>query len=167
MATNPCPRCGGPIETRVSTNDTPYRYTISGLNNVLLIGVAVNACPKCGLEAPTIPKAGELHRLIVDGLLSREARLSGEEVRFLRKQAGFSAKKFAALLGISAEHLSRFENGDRVSESVDRLARAIVAVAVDSNAGRDLLLEFAEALGAFGAAPRFEFVGGRSWRLAA
>jgi transcriptional regulator with XRE-family HTH domain len=74
--------------------------------------------------------------------------LSGAELRFLRKNAGFSAQKFDALLVVDPAHLSRVENGKqkRLGASTDRLARLIVvAAARGGDRIRELLLKEAEA----------------------
>jgi transcriptional regulator with XRE-family HTH domain len=84
-------------------------------------------------------------------LASKDALLSGEEIRFLRKSAGFKAGTFAEHIGISPEHLSRVENGktDKLGEAADKLARAICLAQIDaqnSDAIRELLLKRAAHL---------------------
>jgi putative zinc finger/helix-turn-helix YgiT family protein len=143
-----CEKCQIEMEGRKATVQHPYAYDLSGLRNIFLAGILVRVCPRCHAEVPVIPRIAELHRVIARALVSKPALLNGEEIRFLRKQAGFPAQKFAALLGVSPEHLSRFENGHylSLSKSADRLARAIATVANDGETARDVLLKIANEL---------------------
>ena len=161
-----CEICGGPVSARTATVRKPYHYKLSGLNRVFLIGIEVEACGGCGMESPSIPKLGELHRIIAHYLINKMDRLAGEELRFLRKLPGIPAKKFAELLRITPEHLSGAENGRRpLSQSVDKLARAIVAEAIRSDETRSILLEFPTEIGEKLAQLRFAY--DRKWTKAA
>lgn len=68
--------------------------------------------------------------LLKEAALARalcDRKLSGDEIKFLRKAINLKALELADLLGISAEHLSRCENGDRVlSNSAEKLFRVII-----------------------------------------
>ncbi|GAA0473280.1 hypothetical protein GCM10009096_13230 [Parasphingorhabdus litoris] len=56
-----------------------------------------------------------------------ERKLSGTDVRFLRKHLGMRSKELAEHLDISPEHLSRCENGDKVlSSNSEKLLRLLV-----------------------------------------
>jgi putative transcriptional regulator len=125
-----------------ATIDSPYRYDLTGLKNVFLAGIAVYGCAKCRTEVPIIRRAGELHRVIARLLLNKPALLTGDEIRFLRKNAGISAKDFAAQLQTSAEHLSRVENGHYPSlgPTADKFARLLIMAASDKQDIRALLL---------------------------
>jgi len=161
-----CEVCGGPVSIRKATTKKPYHYKLSGLKRVFLIGIDVEACRACGMESPSIPKPGELHRVIVHYLISKVDRLAGDELRFLRKLPGFPAKKFAELLRITPEHLSGAENERRpLSQSVDKLARAIVAEAMKSKETRSILLQFPTEIGERLAQLRFAY--DRKWTRAA
>ena len=137
-----CDLCGGRIREEKATLESPYPYRVSGLKSVLLAGITVRRCRKCGADSPIIPRIAALHQRIAESLLRRESLLSGEEIRFLRKLAGFSAARFAALLSVSPSHLSRVENGRYAgfSETTERLGRAIVAVTLGRPAVRNLLI---------------------------
>ena len=68
-------------------------------------------------------------------------------MRYLRRQAGLDAKRLATLMGITAEHLSRIENGRTPpSETLDRLSRAIIAAAIGSRAARGIIVDHARPL---------------------
>jgi putative transcriptional regulator len=136
------------MKERKTTTQVPYQYDLSGLSNVYLVGITVRTCPNCKAETPVIPRIAELHRILAHALVHKPAPLTGKEVRFLRKQEGFPAQKFAALLAITPEHLSRFENGHTptLGASTDRLARAIATIVKDGEAAREILLQMAEDL---------------------
>ena len=137
-----CDLCGGRMREVKATLESPYPYRMSGLKSVLLVGITVRRCRKCGADSPIIPRMGALHQRIAESLLQRESLLRGDELRFLRKLAGFAATRFAALLSVSPSHLSRVENGRHAgfSETTERLARAIVAVTLGRPAVRNVLI---------------------------
>lgn len=59
-------------------------------------------------------------------LLGKEAPLTGDELRFLRKRIGKSSKDFAQLIGKTSEQYSRIENGAVLTASNDKLVRLMV-----------------------------------------
>ena len=96
-----CTRCGDDDVEMVdwlATIKQPYRYSFSGVSNVFLSGIRVYNCPQCNTELPLIPKIEELHDLIARQIAQKPTPLTGEEIKFLRKNAGFPAAKFATLL---------------------------------------------------------------------
>jgi putative zinc finger/helix-turn-helix YgiT family protein len=104
-----------------------YRYKESGLRNVILSGVELIRCPKCGAEDPVIPRMNELHRALALAVASQPFRLQGEDVRYLRKYLGMTQDKFAELLHIHKSNLSKWENNeDKIGEQSDRLIRTVV-----------------------------------------
>lgn len=143
-----CETCGVEMAERLATRKAPYVYRLSGLDNLLLVGIKVRVCPNCGLESPTIPRAGELHQLIANFLVRKPASLSGSEVRYLRKHAGFPVSKFATLIGIGPGYLSRVENNkmEGLGESDDRLVRVISCDCSSVDGLKELLFEVAEAI---------------------
>jgi transcriptional regulator with XRE-family HTH domain len=146
-----CHECGTEMIERKTTFDKPYPYTLSGLNHVYLLGISLMWCATCESESPVIPRVAELHRVISEVLVRKDGLLSGEELRFLRKNAGFQANQFAALLGLTPEHLCRVEKGptENLGEAADRLARAICMTQIDrenQEAVRNILLKREEHL---------------------
>jgi putative zinc finger/helix-turn-helix YgiT family protein len=143
-----CTLCGAETTRRRATNKNPYRYTFSGLKNVLLCGIDVRICTSCKAESPIIPAVGELHRIIADTLSRKPAPLAGEEVRFLRKNIGIPAKKLAALLGMAPETLSRVENGKTRGLPVaqEHLVRLMAREAAGNEQMRQAVFEVAESL---------------------
>lgn len=103
-----------------------YRYAESGLPNVVLAGVEVRRCPRCGAHEVAIPRITELLRLIALAVAKKPARLSGAEVRYLRKSLGWSGQDFARHMGVDPTTVSRWENDkERMSAQADRLLRLI------------------------------------------
>jgi len=132
---------------RRATRTNPYAYTLAGLPNVRLAGIRVRRCRKCGAEMPEIPRIQDLHRVIANLIVKKPGLLTGPEIRYLRKQAGFAAKQFAALIAIDPSTLSRVEAGkQKLSKAPDRLARAVSVAVGDGEAARDVLLNVAEQL---------------------
>lgn len=103
-----------------------YQYTEAGLKSVTLTNVLVFHC-KCGAIVAEIPAVGELHTLIADNLFRKKTILSGEEARFLRKYAGYSATDLAEVTGYSRSIISRWENDKKkIGKEPDRLLRLVV-----------------------------------------
>ena len=118
-----CTECGEAQRLTRATTDYPE----SGLDNVKLVDVPVWECGNEHQEVE-IPKAEQLHGLLVNALISKPAALAGPEIRFLRKELGMSGRAFASHLGMTPEHLSRLETGRRtVSPTTSLLVRLAVA----------------------------------------
>ncbi len=116
-----CVNCGEAMMTEAKED---YRYTESGLSNVILQGVTVRRCPRCNEVEVAIPAIVGLHRAIARLLASKAGALLGEEVRFLRKHLGLSGVDFAAELGVTPETVSRWESGAQaMGQPNERLLR--------------------------------------------
>jgi putative zinc finger/helix-turn-helix YgiT family protein len=116
-----CPVCNSKA---VCTKEI-YHYTECGLNNVLLEGVDVCNC-SCGEEFVSIPAMPELHSLIGTNLIKKKALLDSQEIRFLRKNVGLTAKKLSLYLGVDNATISRWENGKQeITKSHDHLVRLV------------------------------------------
>ncbi len=104
-----------------------YQYAASGLPYVTLSGVEVRRCPECGEVEVMIPKIEELHRALALAVVAKKARLTGAEVRFLRKFLGWSGVDFAKRMGVTPESVSRWENDrEKMSALADRPLRLMV-----------------------------------------
>ncbi|MGO8999952.1 MAG: type II TA system antitoxin MqsA family protein, partial [Polyangiaceae bacterium] len=116
-----CRTCGEG-ETKTSTEN--HLYVESGLPNVVLAGVNVRRCAKCGAFEVLLPRVTELHRVIANAVIHKPARLSGAEVKFLRKHLGWSGADFAAHMGVDPTTVSAWENERKpFGTSSDRLLR--------------------------------------------
>lgn len=120
-----CRTCG---KAEMSTHRETYLYTESGLPNVVLVGVEVRRCASCGHHELVLPRVTELHRTIAHAVIHKRARLSGPEVRFLRKYLGWSGADFARHVGVDPSTVSNWENDkDPIGPASDRLLRLMVA----------------------------------------
>jgi putative zinc finger/helix-turn-helix YgiT family protein len=119
-----CFVCG----SRMKTKRENYRYDAVGLPGITLQGVEVSRCGKCGEYEVAIPRIEELHRSIAQAVISKKERLTPAEIRFLRKQLGWTGAEFAGHFGAARETVSRWENGSApMGPTADRLLRLIVA----------------------------------------
>lgn len=120
-----CLSCGELLH--VVRENVPYR----ALAGVTLVGVEVSRCATCGEAEIAIPRIEALNRSLGAALIAKASRLTGDEVRFLRKSLGWSARTFAARMGTSPETVSRWENGKQsMAQSSERLLRVLVAIEV-------------------------------------
>ena len=120
-----CRQCG---KAEMASRTETYRYRESGLPNVVIEGVEVRRCPACGHHELVLPRVTELHRTIALAVIHKPARLSGPEVRFLRKYLGWSGVDFAEHAGVDPSTVSNWENDkNAIGPSSDRLLRLMVA----------------------------------------
>ena len=141
------------------------------MSQVFLIGVKVWTCAYCREESAVIPKIGQLSDVLAHALLEKSAPLTGEELRYLRKHAGFAAHEFAALLRIDPAYLSRVEcrKVKHLSGIGETLARLLIRAALVSEETAHTLLAFAQGLTQrppAPAQPAFQWVRNH-WRVAA
>ena len=123
-----CPTCGNP---KMTATVKPYKYDISGLPNVVLQGIKIFECDKCGEEAPVIPAMSELHRVLAMAVVSKPTSLTPAEFRFLRKYLGYSSTDLSKLLDVRKETMSRWERGTvSINPLADRFMRLAVALNV-------------------------------------
>ncbi|MET0403737.1 MAG: type II TA system antitoxin MqsA family protein [Cystobacter sp.] len=120
-----CDACGA----RMKSGRENFLYTACGLDTVTLMNVEVHRCGECGEYEVDIPRIEQLHRLIAQEVADKEARLTPAEIRFLRKYLGFSGVDFAAVLDVTPETVSRWENGKKQMSPVsERALRLMVFV---------------------------------------
>jgi putative zinc finger/helix-turn-helix YgiT family protein len=123
-----CTNCEEPV----TPERRNYRYAESGLSNVVLQGIEVADCPKCGTSDVIIPRMAKIHRAIARALANSPARLTGEQLRFLRKHLGMSGEQLGSYLHTDKTKISKWERGeDRIGPPTDRLVR-LLAAALDS-----------------------------------
>ena len=100
-----------------------YRYTESGLTNVWLVNGYTMRKTKYG-EGVSIRDVDGLHRALARAL-SNKPRLTGTEVRFLRKEMGLSQRGLGELLGVTDQAVALWERKGRLPKTADRLLRLI------------------------------------------
>lgn len=104
-----------------------YRFTESGLDNVVLKGIELIECPACGNTDPVIPRMTDLFRVMAMAMIAKPQSLTGAEVRYLRKYAGMNAEQFARMLHTDKTTISKWETGAiRIGSKTDLLIRAII-----------------------------------------
>ncbi len=121
-----CVNCGD----RMTSTRGVHRYTESGLSNVTLVNVEIRTCPECGEREIVIPRIDDLHRRIARAIATSPAKLTPEQIRFLRKWLGYSSADFALLMGVRPESVSRWESKDNnspMTPTAERLLRMFVA----------------------------------------
>ena len=101
-----------------------YMYDGVGLDNICLLNLEVEYCANCETETPMLRNIGRLHRAIGIAIALQPTRLSGKDVRFLRRAAGFSVGDWAKRLGVADATYSRWENSKQmISANPDKIAR--------------------------------------------
>ena len=124
---NTCDLCKGEITQRKSTYEHPYHYTESGLPNVFLVNIDVYSCPSCDVEVADIPRMNELHLMLAKELLLKPVATTGDEFRFLRKEARMKPKEFAERIGVDAKTVLNWEKSEALSRQNDVTIRFLVA----------------------------------------
>lgn len=123
-----------------------YHYTGCGLRNVWLRnGFAVRETAYG--KAVAIHDLEGLHRAIGLCLVDRRPNLSGEEVRFLRKELDMPQKRLANVLGVSESTVRSWEaNRGKISPPADRVLRVLYREDVEGDGTvRELIERLAES----------------------
>ena len=100
-----------------------YHYTESGLTNVWLANGYTIRKTQYG-EGVSIQDSEGRHRALARAL-SNKPRLTGTEVRFLRKEMGLSQRGLGELLGVTDQAVALWERKGRLPKTADRLLRLI------------------------------------------
>jgi DNA-binding transcriptional regulator YiaG len=100
-----------------------HHYTESGLTNVWLANGFTATKTKYG-EGVSIRGVDVLHRAIAQ-VLANKSKLTGAEVRFLRKEMGLSQRGLGELLGVTDQAVALWERKGRLPRTADRLLRLI------------------------------------------
>lgn len=102
-----CDICQGNLTTKTLP---VYHYTECGLDNVYLKNVQVRLCAHCKEKSLRLARLTQLHATIARAVAMQPCPLRGQDVRFLRKQLGYSQKEWATFLRTDVSTLSRWEN---------------------------------------------------------
>lgn len=123
MKKTQCSNCSA--EARIVSGD--YEFKETGLRDVVVHGVDLIKCGKCGNVDPILSGVDEIMHLIALAVLRKPYRLEGAELRFLRKHVDLTQEEFAKLLRVDKTTLSKWENdGDPIGFQSDLLARVLV-----------------------------------------
>ena len=143
-----------------------YHYTESGLRNIWLKnGYVVKNTPYG--EAVSIQDVEGLHRLI-GTIIAKRPKLSGPELRFLRKEMGMSQKGLADFVGTSEQTVSLWERGRAIPKAADRLIKLAYLETI-SDAGNVSIKKTIEDLNARDATvfKRLQLEKAKEWKEAA
>lgn len=113
-----------------------HHYTECGLQNVFIEGLEI-VLDDDGDEVITIPAVNELHHVIALGIVSHEYGISGDELRFLRTEMGYTQAELAELVHHDKQSIGRWERGEYELDSsaeaiIRRLAIEKLSLKVDS-----------------------------------
>jgi transcriptional regulator with XRE-family HTH domain len=127
-----CYDCGKTMHGRREN----YTYSECGLRSVILLNIVVFHC-ECGAIVPEIPSPSVLHVSIAMKVLQKKTLLSGEEIRFVRKVAGYSGVDLSKVIGVENTSISHWETDNKpIGKGSDRLVRlACFARIVENMAG--------------------------------
>jgi len=132
-----CTNCG----KQITPERRNYRYAESGLSMVILQGIEVADCPKCGNSDVIIPRMSRIHHAIAQALANSPVRLTGEQLRYLRKHLGMSGDQLGRYLHTDRTKISKWEGGeDRIGPATDRLVR-LLAAALDHAGATPVVLQ--------------------------
>ena len=139
-----CWKCNNKLQI---IKNKAYHYTECGLNNIYLQGIIQYKCPECGEAGAEIPHIKDLHLLIGRDIICKSEHLTGDEVRFLRKELGLKSKDMAETLSLEKETYSRWENCKHsASTSIDRYLRLLYILNVSEKEGKVLHKNIREML---------------------
>ncbi|MTH94684.1 DNA-binding transcriptional regulator [Roseibium sp. RKSG952] len=99
-----------------------HHYTECGLENVYIHGIEP-IIDNGGDEAIIVQAINELHQVIAYGIVTHGQGISGDELRFLRTEMGFTQAELADVLHNDKQTVGRWERGEY---PIDSLAETII-----------------------------------------
>lgn len=109
-----------------------YMYGGVGLTNICLLNQRVEVCSTCNTETPILKNPGKLHRAIGVAVALQPTVLTGSELRFLRRGAGYKTSELANRLSVAEGTYSKWENDKLpIGGNADRLARIAYLTALE------------------------------------
>lgn len=122
---------------KVSKKKMPEYLTRDfGMALLLLNAVDQEICDECGeVIENNIPSPTGLVAAAAVCRVKHPQKLTGSEIRFVRKALKLSAKKLAEILGASSETISRWENDKMpMSPTTEKLLRILTGIALKARA---------------------------------
>ena len=119
-----------------------YHYTMCGLDYVYLLSGYRLHDTDYG-EGASIEKADELDRSIAFAVVASQARLRGQEVRFLRALTHYSQAELASQLGVKRVTVARWEGAPTtpIPGPADRMIRLVAAKQVPLPGTQEVLMD--------------------------
>ena len=116
-----CRECGQ--DYMESTGD--YHFKSSGLDNAYIQDANLINCG-CGVGLK-IRGMGSVLDELGNAVINKPGPLNGQDIRYLRKNVGLSAREFARMLEVNHTTLSKWENGRAPGRPNDLLIRLAYA----------------------------------------
>jgi len=91
----------------------PLHYTLCGLDNVYLLN-GFDIEDMDGEVFTAVRNVEGLHRMIALRLAVLRRPMSGQEIRFLRKDLGFTQEELAKLFRVTRKRVNEYERGDQL-----------------------------------------------------
>lgn len=133
-----CPSCYESVVLKPGT----WPFVESGLDNVILHGVKVFHCKRCGYSGPVINDLDGLMTALAQSIVVKPSAIRGSEIRFLRKHVKLDQSRFADRLRVDTGTLSKWETGKaKPGPRSDLLIRFVV-----TNIDHDLLERFQDLI---------------------
>ena len=126
-----CEACGGTLaETVLPEYHDDEQLGLPGV--IIHNSVIEKRCTACGERySITIPNLEGLVAAAAVARVKHPLKLNGQEVRFLRSAAGWSAKALARRMELRGETISRWENDkEPIGPTSEKLLRMIIGVAL-------------------------------------
>ena len=113
-----------------------YEDTRLGLPVVLVSSVTETSCEKCGKRLSIIiPDLQGLIAAMATTRITKPRKLSGSDIRFLRKALTLTGKELAGHLDVAPETVSRWENDrEPIGTKNERLLRMLVGYEMTEDA---------------------------------
>ncbi len=117
----------------MKTNKKPYHYTLCGLDNVYLEnGYTIKKTPYG--DGIAVHDLEGLHQAIAYNLITKQRKLKGDEIRYLRKELELSQKGLSVLLDVSENTIRGWEKSrSDISGSANTLVRIIYLETIGKN----------------------------------
>ena len=100
-----------------------YLYTDISLENIQLLNAEVLDCSACREESLLLKAPLKIHKAIGLAVVLQPARLSGADIRFLRRNLGYSLKDWAKRLGIPEGTYTKYETSRNLTNQTDMFIR--------------------------------------------
>ena len=132
----------------------PYHLTAVGLPGVVLLnGVTIEDDPEHG-RLITIADLPGLHRAIGLHIVAKPEPITGDELRFIRKQMRMTQKALAIRLRVDVQTVANYEKGKTQMGAADATARLLYALHVlPPEAKPEFVRAFMDAIAALLPAP--------------
>ena len=142
-----CEDCGGRVRHRVIR---AFRDdAVLGVPGVVLVNaVTETVCTRCRRVAGiTIPNPAGAIAAAGIARVMHPVKLTGAELRAVRRAAGYTAKDLAEVLDVRAETVSRWETGvEPIGSANEKVARLVLGNALDQGAPSSLVAFDPDAL---------------------